>query len=122
MSSRPKSVLSIVIPALNEARLIGATLDAVAQLSGNVEVLVVDGESDDETCAIACAHGANVVRSERGRGVQLQTGAREASSDILWFLHADTIVPRDSAESIVEALSDPAVVGGNFAVQFSGSG
>ena len=122
MSSGSKPTLSIVIPVLNEADSIGATLDAVAQLSGNVEVLVVDGGSDDDTREIAGARRAKVIGSERGRGVQLQTGAREASGDILWFLHADTIVPEDSTKPIVEALSDPTVVGGNFDVHFSGSG
>lgn len=121
MSSSAKPGLSIIIPALNEARLIGATLDAVAQLSGSFEVLVVDGGSDDDTRAIARARSVKVIRSERGRGVQLHAGAREAVSDVLWFVHADTIVPRDSVESIVNALSDPAVVGGNFNVHFSGS-
>jgi len=122
MSSRRKPNLSIIVPALNEAYSIGATLSAVAQLSGSVEVLVVDGGSDDNTREIASAGGAKVIGSERGRGVQLQTGAGEALGDVLWFLHADTIVPGDSAERILESLSDPAVVGGNFEVQFSGSG
>jgi rSAM/selenodomain-associated transferase 2 len=122
VSSRPKPTLSIIIPALNEACLIGPTLDAVAQLSGSIEVLVVDAGSDDDTREIAGAGGAKVIGSERGRGVQLRAGAREALGDVFWFLHADTIVPGDSAEQIVEALSDPAVVGGNFDVHFSGSG
>ena len=122
MSSSPKPTLSIIIPALNEGDSIGPTLAALAQLSGSVEVLVVDGGSDDETCEAARAGGAKVISSECGRGVQLQTGARAALADILWFLHADTIVPADSADPIVEALSDPAVVGGNFNVHFSGSG
>lgn len=121
MSSPPQPALSIIIPALNEAGAIGPTLEAVAQLSGSVEILVVDGGSDDDTREIACARGVKVIGSERGRGVQLQTGARETLADVLWFLHADTIVPRDSVERIVEALSDPAVAGGNFNVHFSGS-
>jgi rSAM/selenodomain-associated transferase 2 len=122
MSARPRPTLSIIIPALNEADSIAATLDAVTQLPGSVELLVVDGGSDDDTREIARAAGAKVICSERGRGVQLQTGAREALGEVLWFLHADTIVPRDSTEPIVGALSDPAVVGGNFEVHFSGSG
>ncbi len=122
MSSGPRPRLSIIIPVLNEAYSIGATLAAVAQLSGSVEVLVVDGGSDDDTREIAGAGGAKVISSERGRGVQLLTGAREALGDVLWFLHADTIVPDDSTKPIVEALSDPTVVGGNFAVRFSGAG
>lgn len=122
MSSGAKPTLSIIIPALNEAGLIGATLDSVAQLAGNVEVLVVDGNSDDDTCKIARARGAKIIDSERGRGSQLHAGARAASADILWFLHADTIVPPAGGELIFAALLDATVVGGNFEVRFSGSG
>jgi len=122
MSSSVKPTLSIIIPALNEAALIGTTLDSVARLPDNVEVFVVDGNSDDDTCEIARAHGAQVIGAERGRGSQLHAGARAASGDVLWFLHADTIVPPASAELIFAALSDATVVGGNFAVRFSGSG
>lgn len=122
MKSSFRPTVSIIIPALNEADLIGATLDAVAQLSGSVEVVVVDGGSDDDTREIARAVGVKVIGSERGRGIQLQTGAREALGQILWFVHADTIVPKESVEQIVEALSDPAVIAGNFNIHFSGSG
>ncbi len=62
------TTVSVVIPTLNEARSIGATLDAISQLSRRVEVIVVDGGSDDETREIARAHGAKVIASERGRG------------------------------------------------------
>jgi rSAM/selenodomain-associated transferase 2 len=116
-----RPTVSIIIPALNEAACIGATLHAVAQLSGAVEVLLVDGDSDDDTCEIARAAGAKVISAARGRGVQLQRGAREALGDVLWFLHADTIVPLDGVKQIAEALSDPAVVAGNFNLHFSGS-
>jgi len=122
MISYRKPTLSIIIPALNESHSIGVTLDAVAQLSGKLEVLVVDGGSDDDSREIASARGAKVIGSERGRGVQMQAGASLALGDVFWFLHADTVVPKDSADLIVEALSDPDVVGGNFDVRFSGPG
>src|SRR5437867_9025067 len=53
--------LSIIIPALNEARCIGATLDAISQLSGRVEMIVVDGGSDDHTREISSGRGAKVI-------------------------------------------------------------
>src|SRR6266511_1555711 len=67
--------VSVVIPTLNEAHSIGATLDAISQLSRRVEVIVVDGGSDDDTREIARAHGAKVIASERGRGACIRVGA-----------------------------------------------
>jgi rSAM/selenodomain-associated transferase 2 len=122
MSSSHKPTLSIIIPALNEAQSIGVTLDAVSILSGRVELIVVDGGSDDDTLEVASASGAKVITSERGRGVQMHKGACAAQADLLWFLHADTIVPADSIDLIFEALHDKQVVAGNFEVRFEGPG
>ena len=120
MSSSHTPTLSIIIPALNEAHSIGVTLDAVSRLSGRVELIVVDGGSDDETCEIARAYGVKVISSERGRGLQMHRGAAVARGDVFWFLHADTIVPEDSLDLIHEALRDEHVVAGNFDVRFDG--
>ncbi len=89
MSSSHTPTLSIIIPALNEAHSIGVTLDAVSRLSGRVELIVVDGGSDDETCEIARAYGVKVISSERGRGLQMHRGAAVARGDVFWFLHAE---------------------------------
>ena len=56
------------------------------------EVIIVDGGSTDRTLDIAEAAGTEIVRSERGRGNQLQAGAENARSDWLLFLHADTVL------------------------------
>jgi rSAM/selenodomain-associated transferase 2 len=122
MSSSQTPTLSIIIPALNEAHFIGVTLDAVSRLSGRVELIVVDGGSDDETREISSARGAKVITSERGRGMQMHRGACASQGGVLWFLHADTIVAVDALECMVEALGDPQVVGGNFNVSFDGPG
>jgi rSAM/selenodomain-associated transferase 2 len=113
-------LLSIIIPALNEAHALGATLDAVAQVRGDKEVIVVDGGSLDSTVEVARERGAQVVKSERGRGAQMHAGACVAQGEVFWFLHADTIPPAEAAERIFEALKDTTVVGGNFDVRFDG--
>jgi rSAM/selenodomain-associated transferase 2 len=87
---------------------------------GDVEVLVVDGGSTDGTPELARARGVRVLASERGRGVQLHAGAREARAAVLWFVHADTLVPADGAERILATLAAPAVVGGYFRLRFDG--
>jgi rSAM/selenodomain-associated transferase 2 len=117
-SGRP--ALSIIIPALNEAHSIGATLDAARELRGRVEVIVVDGGSRDGTIEILRGRGARIVESERGRGLQMHAGACAARGDVLWFLHADTTPPADAVERIAEALGDARVAGGNFRVLFGG--
>ncbi|HEX8449342.1 MAG TPA: TIGR04283 family arsenosugar biosynthesis glycosyltransferase [Allosphingosinicella sp.] len=91
-------MLSVVIPALNAAATLGPCLDSVREAD---EIVVVDGGSTDSTAAVPEAFGARLVRSPRGRGVQLAAGAAAAKGDWLLFLHADTrLAPgwRGSAE------------------------
>ena len=112
--------LSVVIPALNEQRCIGEAVDSA--LAGDPhEVIVVDGESGDDTAAIAKAHGATVLTSSPGRGIQLHCGARAAGGDRLLFLHADCLLPPDYARHVEEILARPRVAAGAFRLQIDGS-
>jgi rSAM/selenodomain-associated transferase 2 len=79
--------ISVVIPALNAAATLGPCLLAAGE---GDELIVVDGGSTDVTAALALRSGARLVRSARGRGVQLAAGAAAAQGDWLLFLHADT--------------------------------
>jgi rSAM/selenodomain-associated transferase 2 len=104
--------VSVVVPALNEAERLGATL---AALRGEAdEVLVVDGGSADDTRGVARAAGARVLASPRGRGVQLAVGAVAANGDLLVFCHADCRLPAGWAAVVRRALEVPGVVGGAF--------
>jgi rSAM/selenodomain-associated transferase 2 len=114
--------LSVIVPTLDEEAALGATLAALGRLRGAVEVIVVDGGSRDGTVAIARAGGVRVLTTGRGRGAQLHAGAVAARGDVLWFVHADTLVPADGAGRILRALRDPAVVGGHFRLRFEGAG
>ncbi len=114
--------ISIIIPALNEAQSIGATLEAAARVKGVAEVIVVDGGSADGTAEAARSRGARVINSARGRGAQMHAGALAARGGVFWFLHADTLAPADAAERIARALRDPRAVGGNFRIRFDGAG
>jgi rSAM/selenodomain-associated transferase 2 len=88
--------LSVVVPALNEARGIRAALEALAPLRARGhEVIVVDGGSSDETVRLAEGLADKVIRAQRGRALQLNAGARAASGEVLLFLHADTRLPTD---------------------------
>jgi rSAM/selenodomain-associated transferase 2 len=80
-------MLSVVIPTLNAARTLAATLGSVAAAD---EVVVVDGGSSDGTETLAASLGASVVPARRGRGAQLAEGVRAARGEWLLLLHADT--------------------------------
>ena len=113
--------LSVVIPALNEAAGIQATLVALAPLvARGAQLLVADGGSTDNTVALAQAGGAQVVHVPRGRALQMNAGAQHASGDILLFLHADTRLPPDADRLIVQALASGAQVWGRFDVRIEG--
>jgi rSAM/selenodomain-associated transferase 2 len=112
--------LSIIIPTLDEARSIGATLDALARDVRGVELIVVDGGSLDGTVELVRRRGVKLIESGRGRGRQMHAGACAARGHALWFLHADTLPSRECAPAIEDALCDASVVAGNFDVLFDG--
>ena len=110
--------LSVIVPTLNEERLIGGQLERLAAMSDIHEVIVVDGGSDDRTPEIVRAHRmARLLAASGGRGPQMNAGARAASGDVLLFLHADVVLPADGGALVHSALRDPEVVGGAFRVK-----
>ncbi len=121
----PRARVSIVIPALDEERAIGAAL--AAALAQADDVVVSDGGSRDRTVEIAREMGARVVSGPPGRGRQLNRGAAAAGEagrepeDILLFLHADTSLPGGGVELVRRAIAAGAV-GGAFEIRFDGRG
>lgn len=116
-----KSTISVVIPTLNEAACIEDTLANVQAQDGPVEVIVVDGGSDDGTRERA-QRQARVTRAPRGRATQMNRGAQETSGDVLLFLHADSRLPPEGLSAIRHALADPTVEGGTFRLRFDRDG
>ena len=95
--------LSIVVPVLNEAAVVGATLQSLAPLrAGGHEVIVVDGGSEDATREIAAPLADRVLAAPRGRAKQMNAGAAAATGEALVFLHADTRLPGRADELIEE--------------------
>lgn len=117
--------ISVIIPTFNEELSIKKTLDAISRLVNVDEVIVVDGGSSDKTVEII--EGYNNLKKlkiikikEANRGRQLHEGTVQASSEVFWFLHADTRPVQGSGRQIKQLMRYKEIIGGNFEITFSG--
>jgi rSAM/selenodomain-associated transferase 2 len=118
-----KPVLSIVIPALNEAAGLEATLQALQPLRlRGVELVLADGGSSDSTPTLAQPWVDAVVDAPRGRALQMNAGAARARASVLLFLHADTRLPPLADVLVLQAVqrSDQGACWGRFDVRIEG--
>lgn len=114
-------MLSIVIPVLNEARLIQGLLRQFREPGGEIEIIVVDGGSEDDTVSLCRGLADQVLVTPRGRARQMNAGARAARGEALWFLHADTTaLPPGALREIAQALQADRLVGGCFRLRLPG--
>jgi rSAM/selenodomain-associated transferase 2 len=107
--------LSIVVPTLNEERILGKTL-SMLKLTNEGELIVSDGGSTDHTVSIAREFTDNVfvTTTGKGRGHAMNYGAKRAHGEILLFLHADCILPHGAFMIIRETLNNNGVAAGAF--------
>ncbi len=105
--------VSVIVPTLNEALTVAATLASIGDAS-DMEVIVVDGGSSDETVEAARAFDVKILVSAPGRAKQMNAGAAAATGDALLFLHADTRLPRGFEEHVRRTLDRPGAVAGAF--------
>ncbi len=113
--------LSIIIPVLNEAEEIYPCLRRLQELrKQGVEVIVVDGGSNDDTIAVATPLADQVISSEKGRARQMNAGAALADREWLLFLHADTRLPVNLPDIMVVFDFTPSVWG-FFAIKVRGA-
>lgn len=112
--------ISIVMPVLNEAGTISATLNALAACRrAGAELLVVDGGSSDATASLAAGLADRVLSAPRGRARQMNAGAAQARGELLLFLHADTVLP-EGALGAIERAVDAGAQWGRFDVAIAG--
>ena len=110
--------ISIIIPTLNEEATIRELAESLEQLHGEYEVIVADGGSDDATVSLLRQCGLRVIETARGRGRQMNAGAKLATGEALLFLHADTLLPENALAMMETLLQDSHVCGGNFSLIF----
>ena len=115
--------VSIIVPVLDEAADIEAALAALAPYqTRGCELIVVDGGSRDETCALASPLADRVLAAPRGRAAQMNAGASIARGDVLLFLHADTKLPANADALIRDGLVRSGRAWGRFDVRFDQDG
>lgn len=107
--------VSVIVPTLNEERILAATLTQARQ-PGVHEIIVVDGGSVDATRAVAEPLADLVLSAPQGRAAQMNAGADAARGDVLLFLHADTRVPEGYTVAVAAACAQPGIIGGRFDV------
>ncbi len=109
--------VSIVVPAFNEAADIVECLTRLRRDFPDCELILADGGSTDDTAELA-ASVVTVLRTGRGRATQMNAGAAHTSGDVLWFVHADTVIAPEASAELRAALTDPSVVGGGLSLRF----
>ncbi|MBI1819771.1 MAG: TIGR04283 family arsenosugar biosynthesis glycosyltransferase [Nitrospirae bacterium] len=105
--------ISVIIPVLNEEKVLQKTLQRLKK-GADLELIVVDGGSLDSTPAIARAFTRKVFASPPGRARQMNEGARHAEGEILLFLHADSQIAPGGLGRIVPAITGGQALGGAF--------
>lgn len=114
-------MIAFAIPAHNERRLIGATIDSIRtaaeRLALRCDIVVCDDGSDDGTAGVARGHGARVVRIESrhiaaARNAAAHAALADHAVDTLIFVDADTRVTPDAVKEAIHALNTGAVAGG----------
>ena len=118
MKTSPPDI-SIIIPTLNEADNLSAILPGMKG-SASMEIIVVDGGSKDGTVRLVEAFGVKLLTEAAGRAGQLNSGVMAATSDVLLFLHADTRLPEDFDQHVLNTLSKPGTIAGAFGLTIDG--
>jgi rSAM/selenodomain-associated transferase 2 len=108
-------MISVIIPALNEEACLERCIESIRSAGMGCEIIVADGGSKDRTREAAESYPeVRVVRSEPGRGNQMNSGASHARGELLLFLHADTVLEKGWHDDIAAALRSDEVIGGAF--------
>jgi len=105
-----------VIPVLHEGDNINKIIDHLQEIDDieRAEIIVVDGSPDMDTLQMIRSKNVTSINSKKGRAVQMNAGSSSARGEILLFLHADVIIPKDALLCIEDVLANESYVGGAF--------
>ncbi len=107
--------ISVIIPVYRESKTIHRTLRHLSRPPfRDMEIIVVEGDGSGGMRRMVPQRGIKWLHAPRGRGIQMNHGAAAAAGSILLFLHADTLLPEDAAQAILEACKPPHIAGGAF--------
>lgn len=109
-------MVSIIVPVFNEETNILNIINALNSLEGEKEIIIVDGESNDNTFFYASSL-VRTIKAKRGRANQMNQGAKASKGEILWFVHADSMLEKDAIKQIEITVSQ-GFVGGGFSIYF----
>ena len=114
--------VALIVPVLDEARLLPSLSETLPRLARAAELVVVDGGSQDGSrdalLQLARAHDFRLLDAPRGRAAQMNAGAAATRAPVLLFLHADTRLPPDAIASAARAVAAGAV-GGCFKLRIT---
>lgn len=125
---RPRPRISVIIPAYNEERYIGATVENVKvaveeyqrRTGALAEIIVVNNNSTDQTKEIARVHGARVVfEGKNNIAAARNAGAKAAHGEIVAFIDADNHIPSNLLMLVDEAMSSGRYIGGGVKIRWS---
>ncbi len=116
----PTPSIAVIIPVKNDDRALARLLSALNEVPAGqfAETIVVSADENESTRTLVRDNGATFLLSESGRGLQMNTGAEAAVSDILWFLHADAHPLAGSATAIRQHIGK-GMIGGYFRFSFA---
>lgn len=95
--------ISLIVPIYNESKTIVSMLEQLEQLPGDWEILFADGGSCDDTLE-QIGNRYTVLHAPKGRANQMNYAAGKAISDVIWFVHCDSQLPRDAHAQISAAV------------------
>ena len=99
--------ITMIIPIYNESKTIAPMLEQLERLSGDWEILFADGGSCDDTLA-QIGDRFQVLNAPKGRANQMNFAAAQATSEVIWFVHCDSILPKDAHAQISAAVEQGA--------------